>query len=125
MNGVILEVPSDFAVELIRDELASEAIVWRGADVISLLTLGADFTSAVTAVVVGRKALATVARRLVHRVGAELGDASEEIAVKIVVGGVIEVLGEQNDPDGRARLVARIEVAIEDAGGASQTTLSG
>ena len=114
MENVILTVPSALASSLIADELADEVIVWRGVDVVSLLTLAADATSALTAVVASRQAFAQIAQRLVGHVSDEAAD-SPDVSVSITAPQGTAVLVETNTPVGLTRLVIRIQAAIQDA----------
>jgi hypothetical protein len=114
MGDLTLSLPSGLAAELTREGLAREVIVWRGVDVVTVLTLAADITSAVTAVVASRQAFAEIARRLVHHASAEAGDALEvSISVKNAHG--VRVLIETNDTNGLAKLAVRVDAVIEDA----------
>jgi hypothetical protein len=114
MSEVILSLPSALAAELTEEDLVSEVIVWRGADVVSLIGLAADLTSAVTAVVATRQSLAAIARRLVHHVSTQAGD-SADVSISVTVPHGTSVLVERNDQAGLTRLAVRVESAIQAA----------
>ena len=120
MGDLTLSLPPALAAELTREGLAREVIVWRGADVATVLTLAADITSAVTAVVASRQAFAEIARRLVRHASAEAGGAPEvSISVKNATG--VKVLIETNNANGLANLAVRVDALIEDADQARET----
>jgi hypothetical protein len=108
MDEITLRVPSGLAAELIEQDLAAEPLVWRGADVVSVLTLVADTTSAVTAVVVARESIGKVIRRLVHHASQTAEEASEvKVSVQSPTGSL--VLVEANNADGLRRLEVTVQ----------------
>ncbi len=111
MDEITLWVPSDLATELFEQGLAAEPLVWRGTDVVSVLTLAADITSAVTAVVVARESIGAVVRRLVHHASQTAEEASE---VKVSVQGPVRTLlvVEANNPGGLMRLEVRVQAVV-------------
>lgn len=119
MTDVTLGLPVALADELVEDELADEVVAWRGADVVALLTLAADITSAVTAVVVSKDAFAAIARRLVRHVSETAGDVPE-LRISVSAPEGMSVLVEVNDVPGRARLAMWVESVIENAARASE-----
>jgi len=121
VTDVTLCLPSALAAELVHEELADKVVSWRGADVVALLTLAADITSAVTAVVASKDAFAAIARRLVQHVSETDGDAAEvKISVSAPAGTTI--LAEFNNDAGQARLEVRVESAMENAVQAAEGT---
>jgi hypothetical protein len=91
MDEIVLSLPSDMAAQLITEDVATEPLVWRGTDVVSLLTLTADMTSAVTAVVVARESIGAVIRRFVHHTKQIAEDAPEmTISVGCGSSGVMQ-----------------------------------
>lgn len=114
MTDVSIGLPSALAAELVEEGLAEEVIVWRGVDVVTLLTLAADITSAITAVVASRDAFATIARRLVRHVSGSAGDA-RELRISVSTPGGINILVEVNDEAGRARLEVGVVAAMNNA----------
>jgi hypothetical protein len=114
VEKITIEVPPALAGELMMDGIAERANTWRGADVVSLLTLAVDSTSAVMAVVVSRTAIAEIARRFVqHRVKA--AGPAPEVTILIKTRGGERVLVEVNDTGGRLRLAALVELAMDEA----------
>jgi len=96
------------------DAIAERVNVWRGADVVSLLTLAVDSTSAVMAVVVSRTAIAEIAKRFVQARAKSAGPAPE-VTILIKTRGGERVLVEVNDTGGRLRLAALVELAVAEA----------
>lgn len=113
MDKLIFGLPSDLAAELINDQLVTEPFVWRGVDAVSLLTLCADMTSAVTAVLVARESIAAVVRRLVRHVGKSTRDAAD-VTIFIQVNGKERVLVEPNSTSGLERLDVQIESLVKE-----------
>jgi hypothetical protein len=111
MDQLIFDLPSDLAAELIKDQLVTEPYVWRGADVVSLLTLCADMTSAVTAVLVARESIASVVRRLVGHVGKSTADAAD-VTIFVQADGKVRILVGTNNPSGLERLEVQIESVV-------------
>jgi hypothetical protein len=113
MIEMTLSLPTDLAEELLEDDLVAEPIVWRGTDVVSLLTLVADTASAVTAVVVARESIGAVIRRLVrHASGPAEGNSEVKVYVQGRAGMVTIV--ETNNVAGRTQLEVRIQSVVEE-----------
>ena len=94
MIEVTLSLPIDLAAELLEDDLVAEPLVWRGTDVVSLLTLAADTTSAVTAVV-ACESIGAVIRRLVRHASQPV-DGNSEVKVRVQSPAGTIVLVEAN-----------------------------
>lgn len=114
MDDLKLGLPSQLAGELIREGKVGQVITWRGADVISVLTLVADMTSAVTAVVASRRSFAEIARRLVKHAGAKPDDGPA-ISISITYDNSITMLTEDNNDVGTEKLVSRVLQVLEEA----------
>jgi hypothetical protein len=115
MGEVRLSLPAALAAELVADDLVSEPIVWRGADVVSLITLAADVTSAVTAVVASRQSLGEIARKLVHHVSTAAREDSADVSITVTVPQGTYVLVQRNDQAGQHQLAVSVESAMLDA----------
>ena len=111
MTEVTLSLPMDLAAELLEDDLVAEPLVWRGTDVVSLLTLAADTTSAVTAVVVARDSIGAVIRRLVRHAGRPV-ERNSEVKVYVRSPAGTLVLVEANNVDGLMRLDVKVESVV-------------
>lgn len=111
MPREVISIPSDLADQLLDEDLVAEPVVWRGAGVVSLMTLAADMASAVTAVVVARESLAQVMRRLVGH-ASQAVEKDAEIKIFIRVGEEIKVLVEANNLSGRTRLEVEVQAAV-------------
>jgi hypothetical protein len=113
MIEVTLSLPIDLAEGLLEDDLVTEPLVWRGTgtDVVSLLTLVADTTSAVTAVVVARESIGAVIRRLVrHASGPIEGNSEVKVYVQSSAGTL--VLVEANNVGGRTQLEVKVQGVV-------------
>ena len=111
MIEVTLSLPIDLAEGLLEDDLVAEPLVWRGTDVVSLLTLAADTASAVTAVVVARESIGAVIRRLVrHASGSVEGDSEVRIYVQSPARAL--VLVETNNVGGLTRLEVKVRSVV-------------
>ena len=113
MPGEIISIPLDLADELLEEDLVAEPVVWRGAAVVSLMTLAADMTSAVTAVVVARESLGAVIRRLVHH-ASQAVEEDAEIKVFVQVAAEPVVWVEANNLSGRTRLEVKVQIFVRD-----------
>jgi hypothetical protein len=111
MPGEIISLPPQVAEELLEEDLVEEPVVWRGTDVVSLLSLAADMTSAVTAVVVARESIGAVVRRLVHHASQTVEKDAE---IKIVIGSAegTDVLLQVNTSSGVTRLEVDLETLV-------------
>jgi len=123
MDEVTLSLPSALVAGLARDHLVTEPIVWRGADVVSLITLAADVTSAITAVVATRQSFAAIARSLVHHASTEAG-TSAEVSISVAAPQGSYVLVERNDQAGLQRLTARVNAVLQDVAAEAEGTAS-
>jgi hypothetical protein len=111
MPGEIISLPLQVAEDLLEEDLVEEPVVWRGTDVVSLLTLAADMTSAVTAVVVARESIGAVIRRLVHHASQTAGkDAKIKIVVRSAEG--TDVVLQVNTSSGVTRLEVDVETLV-------------
>lgn len=111
MIEVTLSLPVDLASGLLEDDLVAEPLVWRGADVVSLLTLAADTTSAVTAVVVARESIGAVIRRLVRHASQPVeGNSEVKVCVQSPAGTL--VLVEANNVGGLTRLEVKVQSVV-------------
>ena len=111
MIEVTLSLPIDLAEGLLEDDLVAEPLVWRGTDVVSLLTLAADTTSAVTAVVVARESIGAVIRRLVrHASGPVEGNSEVRVYVQSPAGTL--VLVETNNVGGLTLLEVKVQSVV-------------
>jgi hypothetical protein len=112
--GELITIPQYLAGDLLEEGLVTEPVVWRGADVVSLVTLAADMTSAVTAVVVARESLAAVIRRLIHHASQSVEENAEiKIFVQFAEEGRV-VVKETNNLSGRTRLEVEVQTAVRD-----------
>jgi hypothetical protein len=112
--GELITIPEYLADDLLEEGLVTEPVVWRGADVVSLVTLAADMTSAVTAVVVARESLAAVIRRLIHHASQSVEENAEiKIFVQFAEGSPV-VAVETNNLTGRTRLVVTVQTTVQD-----------
>jgi hypothetical protein len=112
--GELITIPQYLADDLLDEGLVTEPVVWRGADVVSLVTLAADMTSAVTAVVVARESLAAVIRRLIHHASQSVEENAEiKIFVQFAEEGPV-VAVETNNLSGRTRLEVKVQTAVRD-----------
>jgi hypothetical protein len=121
VDEATISLPSDLAAELVAEQLVDEPVVWRGADVVSLVTLAADVTSAVTAVLVSRSSIAAVVQRFVHHAARKAGDAPE-VCITVKVGKNTSVLVEENDPAGLTRLTVVVAAAAKGAEGLTESS---
>jgi hypothetical protein len=112
MSEITLWLPTSVAVELVSDGVARETAQTRSVDVVSVLTMVADITSAATAVVVARGSIAAVVRRLLGHV-----EKDESSGLSIVVSSAAqgEIIVEVNDPKGFKSIQFRVQTAIERA----------
>ena len=115
VERMIVEIPAELASSLIDERVARKPMTWRGADIVSVLTLAADLTSTMTAVIVSRSAIAEFARRLV---GGFAKKAANERNLTITVrsGGKTQVIVKSNDAEGVRELSAHIELILRAAG---------
>jgi len=113
MDEVVLSLPSDLAAQLLAEGAATEPLVWRGADVVSLLTMTADLTSAVTAVVVARESIGAVIRRFLHHTKRDADDVPD-VTVSVQTPAGIRVFVEANNPTALMRLEVNIRNAAEE-----------
>ena len=109
MGEIVLGVPQELAGEFITDELADDVL--RGADVISWLTLAADSTSAIVAVLVAREAIGEIIHRLVRHVGKSCQD-EPQVRVSIQTAAGAQVLVDVNDSAGLARLEVSVKAVV-------------
>jgi hypothetical protein len=113
MDEIVLSLPSDLAAQLLAEDLVTEPLVWRGADIVSLLTLTADMTSAVTTVVVARESIGAVIRRLVHHTK-QTADDVPDVTVSVQAPAGTRVFVETNSPTGLMRLEVNIRKVAEE-----------
>jgi hypothetical protein len=113
MDDVVLSLPSDLAAQLLAEDVATEPLVWRGADVVSLLTLTADVTSTVTAVVVARESIGAVIRRFLHHTKQDANDVPV-VTVSVQAPAGTRVFVEANNPTALMRLEVNILNAAEE-----------
>lgn len=113
MDEIILSLPSDLAAQLLAEDLVTEPLVWRGADVVSLLTLTADMVSAVTTVVVARESIGAVIRRFVHHTRQTAGDVPD-MTVSVQAPAGARVFVEANNPTGLIRLEVNIHNVVDE-----------
>lgn len=113
MDEIVLSLPSDLAAQLLAEDVVTEPLVWRGADVVSLLTLTADMTSAVTAVVVARESIGAVIRRFVHHTR-QTADDVPDMTVSVQAPAGTRVFVEANNPTGLMRLEVNIHNVVEE-----------
>ena len=114
MDDLTLRLPPRLAGELIEEGKVGQVITWRGADAIGILTLAADMTSAVTAVVASRKSFAEIARRLVRHASAKEGNA-QEINIYLTYSNSVTALTVDNNEVGTAKLVNQVLQALDEA----------
>lgn len=107
MIDVTIALPAALADELIAEDLVAD--VWRSADVVSILTLAADMTSAVAAVLVARESIRPVIRRMVRH-AAETAEGQSHIQVYIQGRAATRVVVEANDAAG----LTRLEITLRD-----------
>jgi hypothetical protein len=113
MDNMIVEVPAELAETLISERVVRKPITWRGADIISVLTLTADLTSTMTAIIVSRAAITEFARSLVR--GFARNAAPEaQLTISIRAGEKTEIVVETNDSNGVRRLTAHIEAVMNE-----------
>jgi hypothetical protein len=113
MNEIVLSLPSDLAAQLLAEDVVTEPLVWRGVDIVSLLTLTAEMTSAVTTVVVARESIGAVIRKFVHHTKQTAGDVPD-VTVSVQAPAGTHVFVETNTPTGLMRLEVNIcEMAEE------------
>lgn len=111
MTEVTLSLPIDLAAGLLEDDLAAEPLVWRGTDVVSLLTLAVDTTSAVTAVIVARESIGAVIRRLIRHASGPVEENSEvRVHVQSPAGTI--VLVEVNNVGGLTHLEVKVQNVV-------------
>jgi hypothetical protein len=113
MDEIVLSLPSDLAAQLLTEDAATEPLVWRGTDVVSLLTLTADMASAVTAIVVARESIGAVIRRFVHHTKQIANDAPD-VTVSVQAPTGTRVFVEGNNPAGLMRLEVNIRDMAEE-----------
>jgi hypothetical protein len=109
MGEIVIGVPQELAAEFIHDELADDLL--RGVDVVSLLTLAVDGTSAIVAIVVARESIGEVVRRLVRHVGKSRED-EPRVRVSIKTAAGTQVLVDVNDSAGLARLEVSVTTVV-------------
>jgi hypothetical protein len=102
MNEIVLSLPSDLAAQLLAEDVVTEPLVWRGVDIVSLLTLTAEMTSAVTTVVVARESIGAVIRKFVHHTKQTAGDVPD-VTVSVQAPAGTHVFVETNTPTGLMR----------------------
>jgi hypothetical protein len=115
MIEVTLSLPIDLAEGLLEDDLVTEPLAWRGTgtDVVSLLTLAVDTTSAVTAVVVARESIGAVIRRLVRHASGPI-EGNSEVKVYVQSPAGTRVLVETNNVDGLTRLEVKVHSVVKE-----------
>jgi hypothetical protein len=109
---LIIEVPADLAGYLIAEQVARKPVTWRGADVISALTLATDLTSTMTAVIVARSSIAEFARSLAHRLSKDAG-GKQDLTITIRTGSGAQVIIQANDQEGIRKLAAQITLTMD------------
>jgi hypothetical protein len=113
MDEIVLSLPSDLATQLLAENVVTEPLVWRGTDVVSLLTLTANITSTVTAVVVARESIGAVIRRFVHHTKQTVGDVPD-VTVSVQAPAGARVFVETNNLTGLMRLEVNIRDIAEE-----------
>jgi hypothetical protein len=113
MDEIVLSLPSDLAAQLLAEDVVTVPLVWRGADVVSLLTLTADITSAVTAVVVARESIGAVIRQFVHHTK-QTADDVPDVIVSVQAPAGTRVFVEANNSTGLMRLEVDIRKVVEE-----------
>jgi hypothetical protein len=114
MEEVTIGLPSDLAERLLAEDLVTEPLVWRGTDVVALLSMTAEMMSAVTAVVVARESIGAVIRRFVHHSGRASGNVPK-VTVSIQAPTGTRVLVEANSADGLTQLEVSIHAVVDEA----------
>lgn len=110
---LIIEVPADLAGHLIAERVARKPVTWRGADVVSALTLATDLTSTMTAVIVARSSIAEFARSLAHRLSKD-ASGKRDLTITIRTGTGTQVIIQANDQEGIRKLAAQITSTMDD-----------
>lgn len=113
MEKMIVEVPAELAETLISERVARKPIAWRGTDIISVLTLAADLTSTMTAVIVSRAAITEFAKSLV-RGFARNAEPGAQLTISVRAGEKTKVVIETNDMNGVRKLTAHVEAVINE-----------
>ena len=112
---LLIEVPADLAGYLIAAQVARKPATWRGADVVSALTLATDLTSTMTAVIVARSSIAEFARSLARRLSKDAG-GKQDLTITIRTGTGKQVIIQANDQDSIRKLTAQITLTMDDIG---------
>lgn len=112
MESMIIEVPTELAGPLIDERVARKSMVWRGADIVSVLTLATDLTSTMTAVVVSRSAIAEFAKSLAHGFAKTTNERTLTISVRS--RGETQIIVKSNDTFGIQELCTHIELILRE-----------
>lgn len=113
MENIIIKVPTELAELVIDERVARKRKALRGTDAISVLTLAADLTSTVTAVIVSRAAIAEFARSLA-RGFARKADDERSLTITVESHGQTQIIVKPNNTKGIQELSAHIEVIINE-----------